>query len=155
MEQPDSLSEVRALISLLRRHTLRTRVGVWQIPLRYVDRERDIAVRLGVEAVDARDPIKERLPVGTRYVRLSAEKVLQALDQIAYSAGQTDCALVYNVDLLLAGLNREARQTVWESLFDGLPHRPRALLLVVPETAHDLMLSERLYRAWQRDKRIV
>ncbi len=155
MEQPEPLSQVQALIGLLRRHTLRTRVGVWQMPLRYVGQEQDTAARLGVEAVDVRDAITRRLPDGTRYVRLSAGRIVQALDDIACGAGLTDCAMVYNVDLLLAGLNRDTRQTVWESLFDGLPHRPRALLLAIPKTAHHLLLGERLREAWQRDKRIV
>lgn len=155
MEPPEALSAVEELVTLLRRPTLRTRVGIWRMPLDYAGREPDIAVHLGVEAVDVRRPLMQLLPEGTRYVRLTPEKTLQALDSVACSRGQKDCALVYNMDLLLAGLSVEGRHQVWQRLIDGLPHRERALLIALPETAHLLLPGEPLVEVWQRDKRFV
>lgn len=155
MEQIDALSAVRELIRLLRRHTLRTRVGVWCMPLSYIGQEAEVAARLDLDAVDVRAPILESLPTNTRYVNLTFEKVLEALDSIAGSTGQTDCAFVYNLDLLLTGLSREDRQRVWESLVDGLPYRPRALLLAIPETAYSALPPERQGEAWRFDGRLV
>ena len=155
MEQIDALSPVRELIAFLRRHTLRTRVGVWCMPLSYIGQEHDVAALLNLEAVDVRQPVLDALPVGTRYVNLTFEKVLEALDSIASRAGQTDCAFVYNLDLLLAGLTRDDRQRVWESLGDGLPYRTRALLLAMPETASRMLPPDRLYEAWRLNGRLV
>ncbi len=155
MEQPDPLKPVRELIVLLRRPTLRTRVGVWRMPPGHVGRELDVAARLGIEAIDVRDVILERLPAGTRFVRLTSEKVLEALDAIASSSGKTDCALIFNVDLLLAGLKRDERQEVWRGLFDGMPYRSRALVVAVPETATELLPDDRLWAALEHDSRLV
>lgn len=155
MEPSDSLQDVRALIAFLRRPTLRTRVGVWHMPLECVGQERDVAARLGVEAVDVREAIWQQLPEGTRFVRLTVEKTLAALDVIATTQGNTDCAFVYNMDLLLTGLSRENRQRIWENLFDGLPHRSRALLMAIPETAHSALLPARWREVWRRDGRLV
>jgi len=156
MEPSDPLKDVRALIAFLRRPILRTRVGVWHMPLQCVGQEPDVAARLGVEAVDVRDPIRQQLPEGTRFVRLTVEKALEALDFIATTTPRiTDCAFVYNMDLLLAGLSREDRQRFWESLFDGLPHRSRALLIAVPETAHSVLLPDQWRESWRRDGRLV
>jgi hypothetical protein len=155
MESSDSLAEVRALIAFLRRHTLRTRVGLWRMPLEYVGREPDTAASLLIEAFDFRQAVQQQLPEGTRYVRLTFEKVLEALDFVASSEGWTDCALVYNLDLLLAGLKRDERQRVWESLLGGLPYRRRALLLAVPATATQVLPSTQLIESWQRERRLV
>lgn len=155
MEQNDSLAEVRALIALLRRHTLRTRIGLWCMPLDYVGQELVKATQLQIDAFDVRQAIQQQLPEGTRYVRLTFEKILEALDFVASSRGWTDCVLVYNLDLLLAGLKRDERQRVWESLLGGLPYRQRALLLAVPATATQVLPSEPLLRLWQREGRLV
>lgn len=155
MEQRDSLAEVRALIAFLRRHILRTRIGLWRMPLECVGQEPNVATRLQIEAFDIREPIQRQLPDGTRYVRLTFEKILEALDFVANSQGRMDCALVYNLDLLLASLKREGQQKVWESLLDGLPYRRRALLLAVPATAVQVLPSEALLEIWRRAGRLV
>lgn len=155
MEQRDSLTDVRTLIDFLRRHTLRTRIGLWRMPLDCVSKEPDVATQLQIEAFDIRQAIQQQLPEGTRYVRLTLEKVLEALDFVASSERWTDCVLVYNLDLLLAGLKRDERQRVWESLLDGLPYRQRALLLAVPVTAKQVLPSEQLLQVWQREGRLV
>ncbi len=155
MEQPEPLSPVRELIDRLRRPTFRTRVGVWCMPLDYIGQEPDVAVLLGIEAVDVREPILQQLPEGTRFVRLTPEKIFAALDNIANNIGKKDCVLVYNVDLLLAGLTRERRQSVWQGLFDGLPHRSRALVVAIPASAERLLPTAQLLEALQRDERLV
>ncbi len=155
MEQTDSLAEVRALITLLRRHTLRTRIGLWRMPLDCVGQEPNIATYLQIEAFDVRQAIQQQLPEGTRYVRLTLEKTLEALDFVASSEGWSDCALVYNLDLVLAGLKRDERQRVWELLLGGLPYRRRALLLAVPATATQVLPPEQLLQVWQREGRLV
>jgi len=154
MEQINTLAPVRELIAFLRRHTLRTRIGVWCMPL-YVGKESEAAALLNLEAVDVRQPVLEALPAGTRYVNLNSEKVLLALDSIASTTGQTDCAFVYNLDLLLAGISRSDRQQVWDTLSDGLPYRKRALLLTIPETASSVLPPDQLIEAWRRGKRLV
>jgi len=155
MEQRDSLTDVQALIDFLRRHTLRTRIGLWRMPLDWVGKEPDVATRLQIDAFDVRQAIQQQLPEGTRYVRLTLEKVLEALDLVASSERRRDCVLVYNLDLLLAGLKRNERQRVWESLLGGLPYRQYALLLAIPATAVQVLPTEQLLEVWQREGRLV
>ncbi len=155
MEQRDSLADVRVLIDFLRRHTLRTRIGLWRMPLDWVGREPDTASSLLIEAFDFRQAVQRQLAEGTRYVRLTFEKILEALDFVASSERRTDCVLVYNLDLLLAGLKRDERQRVWELLLDGLPHRRHALLLTIPATAVRVLPSEQLLEVWQHEERLV
>jgi hypothetical protein len=155
MEPNEPLAEVRALIAFLRRHTLRTRIGLWRMPVEWVGQEPDTATRLQIGAFDIRQAVQQQLAEGTRYVHLTFEKILEALDFVASSEEWTDCALVYNLDLLLAGLKRDERQRVWESLLGGLPYRRRALLLAVPATATQVLPSEQLMEVWQREGRLV
>lgn len=149
------IEPVIKLVELLRSATLRTRIGLWCMPLEAAGREREIAVQLSVEAVDVRTPLRTKIAPGADYLRLSTVKIIETLDSIASSTGRSDCVLVCNLDLLLSGVTQEQCTQVWEELFNGLPHRSRALLLAIPETATQIMPSDELLAAWRRDNRVA
>ena len=137
------------------RYTSRTRVGVWRLPLAKIGHEAELAVRLGVEALNVSSYMRERLPIGAEFVRLSEQKVLDTLDEIASTPGKSDCVLVYNFDLLLSGVTTNERKRIWQFLFNGFPNRTRALLLAIPESADQMLPSEISMDAWQQDSRLV
>jgi hypothetical protein len=144
-----------ALVEYLRRRTGRTHVGLWLIPLKKIGHEEEIAIHLGVEALDVGKYLHDKLPLGADFVRLSTKKVLETLDSIASSIGQYDCVLIYNMDLLLAGVSDEERHQIWQELYSRFSNRTRALLIAIPETATRLFPSESLLEKWQHDSRFA
>jgi hypothetical protein len=146
---------VKDLVQFLRGATLRTRIGLWRMPLDVLGREADLAVALGVEAVDIRIPLSARLAPGTEFMHLSPVKIVETLDTVASQNGQSDCVLICNLDLLLAAISQQERQQVWRELYDGLPHRPRALLLAIPEQAVHLLPVDEMIDSWRRDRRLA
>jgi hypothetical protein len=149
------LAKPLELVEYLRRHTMRSNVAVWRIPLSGVGFEADLAVQLGVELVDITQHYRSCLAQGTEFARLSASKLFDALDQIASSEGFSDCVLVYNLDLLLAGLKEADREQIWQDLYNRLPNRKRALLITIPDTATHLFPGENLLKKLQDDYRIT
>ncbi|MBU2496184.1 MAG: hypothetical protein KJ935_06795 [Candidatus Omnitrophica bacterium] len=148
-------TDLETLVEYLRRRTARTHVGLWLMPLNRIGHEAEIAVRLGVQALDIGNYLHGKLPTGADFVRLSAQKVIETLDDVASSIGQSDCVLVYNLDLLLSGIKDEERQQIWLDLFNRFPGRARVLLIAVPDTATHLLPSESLHKKWQDDSRLA
>lgn len=149
------MTSIYDVIQYLRGPILRVRTGLWLAPSGLWGREADEAARLGVAAADARQPVLDTLlPEQTR-LRLRESTVIQALDAIAKGDFRSDCCLVYNLDLLLAGLTSSARADVWESLFSGFPHRDRALLFAMSATADHLLPDSDRLDQWRREARLA
>jgi hypothetical protein len=126
------------LVELLRRGTPRTRVGLWRMPLNKIGKEAEIAIQLGVQALDISRYYYDHLP-----------------NTIASSIGSSNCVLIYNLDLLLAALKVEEQQQIWKDLFNRFPNRLRSLIIIIPETAYYLLPSETLLEKWQQESRLV
>lgn len=148
-------TNLEILVDYLRRRTSRTHVGLWLMPLNRIGHEAEIAVHLGVQALDIGKYLHDKLPTGAEFARLSARKVIETLNDVASSIGQSDCVLVYNMDLLLSGVKDEERQQIWQDLFNRFPGRARVLLIAIPDTATHLLPSESLLRKWQKDSRLA
>lgn len=128
-----------ALVTALRAPSLRVRTGLWLMRLAEIGQERNEAARQGIEAVDLRANLLARLPPDAGYTGLSSQVFLELCEAVTQQPGAGDCALVYNIDLLLARLTRQERREVWQDLYQALPHRRRVLLLAMPETATELL----------------
>ena len=107
-------TELTSLVEYLRRGTPRTRVGLWCAPLSKIGKEAEIAIQLGIQSLDVGKYYLGRLPMGAQFARLSSQKVIETLDSIASSMGQSDCVLVFNFDLLLSGLKKIGRASCRE-----------------------------------------
>ncbi len=130
------------LAALLRRQILRVRTGLWLISPNLLGDEHNEAVRLGIAAVDMRELLLGELPADTAFVMLNADRVIQLLNQVADQAHFGNCALVYNLDLLLARLTALQRVDAWDVILDGIPYRQSGLILAMPGTAKSLLPSD-------------
>ena len=144
-----------SLVTTLRHPDLRVRVGLWLQPLSLMATEADEAARLTVQSVDIRDEFLQTLPAGARFVHLDEGHILELLDSLSQRTHFGDCALIYNLDLLLAALTHGERTSIWEFLLTGLPWRKSALLLTLPNTASRLAPSEIAGEAWRAANRLA
>jgi hypothetical protein len=143
------------VVTILRSRVLRVRTGLWIMPNIFLGHEADEAVRLSVEAVDLRDVWLYKLPAETSYIGLTPENFLNTLDEITQKAGYSDCVMIYQMDLFLARLKQTERKTVWDGLFSSLPHRPRGLLITMPQTATELFPSDAQLILWDQEQRFA
>ena len=149
------LSPVNNLVELLRSPSLRVRIGIWLMPLIYLGRETDEAAKQLLEPIDMCQIWLKTIPERSNFIGLTPKKFLIRLDAIAQKVDSNDCALVYNADFFLAHFKQVERQSVWEYLYDAMPHRPRALLISLPETALNLLPSIESLNHWSRENRIA
>jgi hypothetical protein len=133
------MNELKKAVELLRSPVLRVKVGLWLMPIEYLGQEEDEAVRLGVEAIDFRKHVLAVLPPTAESTGLTPVKLFEMVDNISQMDGIYDVVLLYNFDLLLARLTTEGRSQFWQDFFITLVHRKRGVLLVVPETAKQLL----------------
>ena len=148
-------SSPREVVDLLKGSSLIHRTGIWLMPINMLGKEPDHAARLNLDAIDIRTPLLESLPEGTRFLGLSGDKVVQLLDHICEHAKGSSCLLVYNVDLLLARLRLQDRIYVWSQLYNAFPHRKRALVIVMPDGADQLLPPLAALKFWNSDKRLA
>ncbi len=144
---------IRELRDLLRQPGARTGVGVWLMPRDYLGREAEVAVRLGVEALDAREAYLKSLPEGARFSGLTRPSGYEGLTRLLYDltrvAHQRDCLLVHTLDLLLLGLEVDERQRFWSDTLETFPYPRTKLILAVPEKATEILAAslQRRYAA--------
>lgn len=143
------------LADLLQSAKLRVRTGLWLMPPPLVDQTVQEAARLGLDAADARQPILETVTEGQRFLGLDELRVLEAIDALSHQTRLTECIVVYNLDLLIARVGVEGRGPLWDLLYSGLPHRPRALLIAMPREAAPLLPRENRLDAWRQDGRLA
>lgn len=142
------------LIHKLRGPSLRCRTGIVLLAPDDLGYEAGLAVRLGVDAEDYVKVLLENLAPDARFVGIGDEEEEQRLHRIAQANGGP-VVLVYNFDVALTRMKWQQRERLWRHLFAHFPHRRRALLLAVPEKAHELLPAGTDRRMWEKDGRIV
>lgn len=148
----------KELRNTLRHLGLRHRVGVWLMPTRLLGNGKQEAARLNIEPLDIRTAFLNTLPSDTLYTGLTRPngylKLLQTLEDIGRNVHKQDCLLIYNLDLLLSGLEVNGRKSFWQEMFNGLPYPSTALILVLPDHAKELFPTV-LQTQWENDNRIA
>jgi len=138
--------KIETLRDQLRQPGARLGVGVWLMPMEYLGKEETIAVRLDVQALDARQAYLESLPAGTKFTGLTAPEGYQNLTRLMRDLSQRihrrDCLLVHTLDLLLLALEVNERERFWDEALHGLPYPRTRLILAVPEKAPELISYE-------------
>jgi hypothetical protein len=143
------------VVNLIRANVLRIRTGLWLAPAALLGQERNEAARLMVDAVDLREVLLQRLPVNSRFIGLTDQKLIELLDEVTEQEGQSDCALVYNLDILLARLQQKEIRYFWQYVIEFMPHRSRALLLKMPASANELLPMEGQFNLLAREHRLA
>lgn len=60
-------TNLETLVEYLRRRTARTHVGLWLMPLNKIGHEAEMAVHLGVQALDISLYLHDKLPPGAEF----------------------------------------------------------------------------------------
>jgi hypothetical protein len=130
--------KVETLRDTLRQPGARLGVGVWLMPREYLGQEENIAARLDVQALDARQAYLQSLPAGARFSGLTRQDGYQDLTRLirtlAHCTHQRDYLLVHTLDLLVLGLVATDRKRFWEETLK-LPYPPTKLILAIPDKA--------------------
>lgn len=143
------------VIQTLRYGGLRVRTALWLVPSDQLARLPDSAARLGIHLVDVRQPILNRVTADQRFIHLGVREFIDALDTLCKNSQFTDCLLVANSDLIIAKLKHKERRDLWATLYNGFPHRSRALLIAMPASATMLLPTEEQLEKWRQDGRLV
>lgn len=141
-------------------HTLRygglvMRTALWLLPPEQLTSLPDSAARLGIHLVDARQPLLGLIAPEQRFLHLAVREFINALDALCQEPHTSDCLLVANCDLIIARLNFQERREAWTTLRLGYPHRPRSLLIVMPNSADLLLPGEQELAYWRQEGRLV
>jgi len=138
--------KIETLRDQLRQPGARLGIGVWLMPMAYLGKEETIAVRLDVQALDARQAYLDNLPEGAQFSGLTAPEGYQNLTRLMRDLSQRihrrDCLLVHTLDLLLLVLEVNERELFWHEALHGLPYPRTRLILAVPEKAPELFSYE-------------
>ncbi len=133
------MTNIHTLVQQLRQPGARTGLGVWLLPSEYLGKENEIAPRLNLHPLDARQAYLDLLPKGARFSGLTRpdghQKLLKLLRSLAGATHPRDCLLVYNLDLLLLGLEVDERERFWKGALEGIPYPSTRLILTLPEKA--------------------
>ncbi len=141
------------LVSIIRdRGRLRCRTGVLLIPEAELGRERELAARLNIDCVDMAEHVNNSLPEETEFVPPGAAYVLRWLRDIANAESGGDCVLVSNVDLLLARLEEQQRETVWRQLCNNFPNYRRGIIITLPAKGVSLLMSRETQDVWRKTR---
>ena len=142
------------LVRLLEQPILRIRTGILLVPSSALGSERDLAARLGIEAVDIREWKLARARPGSRFLGLSRETILQDLQEMVEDMDLGgNCLWVHNMDLLFSALRYGERLRAWATLFSTFKQR-RGLLFSLPAQAFNLLpATER--GTWEKDERLA
>ncbi|WP_322507632.1 hypothetical protein [Anaerolinea sp.] len=136
------MQNIHTLVQQLRQPGARVSVGVWFFPMMYLGREEDISVSLNVEPLDARQAYLEHLPEGAKHSGLRTRHAHEKLFEFIHSVGNTtytrNCVLVHTFDLLLLGMEVDAREHFWNSAL-ALPYLRTKLVIALPENARYLL----------------
>ncbi len=143
------------VIQTLRYGGLRVRTALWLLPPDQLNRLPDSAARLGIHLVDARHPLLDAIAPEQRFLRLGIREFIKALDELCLKDQASDCLLVANCDLIIASLSPQDRREAWETLYQGFPHRSRALLIAMPRGADLLLPNEQELEYWRKEGRLV
>jgi hypothetical protein len=134
--------KIETLRDELRQPGARVGIGVWLMPMDYLGQEESIAVRLDIQAIDARKAYLQTLPEGARFSGLTRpdgyQNLCRLIRNLAQSIQLRDCLLVHTLDLLLFGLEVNERELFWREVLGGIPYPRTKLILSVPEPALEL-----------------
>lgn len=143
--------DIKKLCNTLREPGARVGIGVWLMPVAYLGQEENVAVRLNVQPLDARQAYLDRLPPGASFSGLTRQNgyhnLVELMRDLSRNTHWRDCLLVHTLDLLLWALEISEREQFWREVL-VLPYPSTKLILTIPESATELFSSD-LHRQYQ------
>lgn len=145
---------VSQLVSDLQGMSLRNRTGILLLSLSWLEREPDIASRLGISFEDVDKWILGQLTPGQRYLgRTWKDLIAKDLsDMIKNSKLDGRCLLVANLDIILSSFTMADRSLFWSFLHQGF--KPSCgILLALPIKTH--LMTENELSVWSNSGRLA
>lgn len=146
---------VNEFLEEIRRPGVRSGIGVWLLPPEQIGQEFRLALTYDLYPLDARQAFVDRLPQGAKYSGLTAPNGYQKLVEfirLLLDGGPypRDCLLVFNLDLLLLGLDIDGRKNFWFTTMGDFPYPRTKLILALNESAYSLIPDEIINRYRKR-----
>ncbi|WP_158679835.1 hypothetical protein [Deinococcus sp. NW-56] len=148
------VSEAEALVRRLTGGGLYVKTGLLLLPRLWLGREKEVAARLNLGHLDYQTWRVERLRLGERRLRYSADRLIAELDAICTERHEAHHLLLSNLDLPVAALSGEERRKFWTFLHSAFAKRPRALLATFPEAAEELLPWDTDLAQWKDQGRL-
>lgn len=146
-------AEAEALVHLLGGGGAYVRTGVLLLPKPWLGREGEIAVRLGASHVGYQQWKLGQLAPAQSFLLLSAERLIDELDQICLENRSRATLLVSLLGLPLTALRPDERSKFWHFMHGAFSKRPCSLLLALPEMASSALPSDP--EQWQESGRLA
>ena len=145
---------VSQLLSSLQGTSLRNRTGILFLSNSWIDREPDIASRLGISFEDECKWVLGKLPAGQRYLGRSWEDLINKdlINMIENSKLDGRCILVTNFDIVLGSINIADRSLFWRFLHESF--KPSCgILLSLPLKTH--IMTDNEQSVWSNSGRLA
>lgn len=153
-EGPSSgTAEAQALVHLLGSGGAYVRTGLLLLPKSWLGREGEIAVRLGASHVNYQQWKLSKFSTAQSFLLLSAERLIDELDELCLENHARATLLVSLLDLPLTALRPDERSKFWHFMHGAFSKRPRSLLLALPEMASAALPSDP--EQWQASGRLA
>lgn len=138
--------DIYDLLQKIRQPGARLGIGIWLLPRHLLGQEEILALRLDMQAIDARQFFLQSLPQGARFSGLTRQnghfKLVEMVRQLTERDFKRSCLLVHTLDLLLLGMEVDERKRFWLTVLEGIPYPNTKLVLTIPEGANELLPLE-------------
>lgn len=148
-----AMAQAEALVHLLNSGGAYVRTGLLLLPEQWVGREGEIAVRLEASHVNYQQWKLGKLSPAQSFLMLSAERLIDELDQLCLENHPRTTLLISLLDLPLTALPPDARTRFWHFLHGAFSKRPRSLLLALPEAASPALPND--LESWESSGRLA
>ncbi|MBF6596096.1 MAG: hypothetical protein IVW51_16855 [Thermaceae bacterium] len=143
------------VVQRVRGGRLDCRTGILLLEVRQLGREKELAARLNLDAVDYAEWRLNKTAPEQRFLGLTKETLVQELDEICLLKTPANALLLYNFDVGLAYLPYLERPYVWNFLRDSFRKRPKALVVAMPAAAEHLLPSKAEVVIWRSGERVT
>jgi|GEM_PF-5028311 hypothetical protein len=133
-------NEVNRLLATLRDPENRLRTGVLLVHTDQIPRLPSIAARFNLDTLDYARRVEEEMPVGSRFVTLTADTEVARLQRLGRESDfASDPVLLVNADVILAKLRADEGPHFWRAFTEHIIRPRHGLLIALPMRATALL----------------
>ena len=153
-QQANSDAEPSEVVRLLNGGGLYVRTGLLLLPQKWLGREGELAVKLGVSHVNYQQWKTPQIQAGQSFLMYTAERLADELDALCQQKHPRSTLLVSLLDLPLTALHPAERRKFWQFMYSAFGKRPRGLLLTLPERT-SVLPDETDLENWLESRRLA